>query len=471
MNHRNGRPPRKPAGSLAPVGVTKEGSRGDVWRAAALQAHMMGGPSEPPRRRPRDPQTRNSTSEPPPQSREPSETYPFSGSSDTPRQAESSESQANIPSFAEKMQQYKASLNLAQRMDLVPKPAAPLTEQEWETVKQCSDGRDESDKPCSICMEDFRTRPQVILSCSHVFHVECIQSFERFARVKCCPLCRRQNYDKAIHMGGFKVWRTKCSMRIQKAWRGYRQRVATFEALKQMDNKEEAPALRKLVVGRALQGVSDRLIDASDRHEDQLDKFLSSLDESVSQCAAQVRNGLQGIEILHGGSIAAVGSSSSARENAPANASVSIGTAVSSTASIEPPASNGDNAEVDWQRAKELAQARESDDCPICFQEMRLQDPRARVELLSCSHVFHRCCLLSFESFHVFEKHSCPCCRQEYQRRPWGSIVCARPAPPEASEQAAASSSSYPPGEGPGQMRLGPPPKKKDFSSSISIYV
>eukprot|EP00746_Dinoflagellata_sp_MGD_P017617 gnl/MRDRNA2_/MRDRNA2_140569_c0_seq1.p1 gnl/MRDRNA2_/MRDRNA2_140569_c0~~gnl/MRDRNA2_/MRDRNA2_140569_c0_seq1.p1 ORF type:complete len:555 (-),score=93.82 gnl/MRDRNA2_/MRDRNA2_140569_c0_seq1:44-1708(-) len=475
MNHRSGKPPRNPAGQPVPVGVSNEGRRGDVWRAAALQAHMMSGPTGPPgpRRRPMGGQDRNSgyqssSSEPPPQNRPNRDSVQAhssqSGSSSTPRCIDNSESEAYIPSFAQKMEKYQASLNLAQKMDLVPKPAAPLTEQEWEAVKHCSDGRDESDKPCSICMDDFRTRPQVILSCSHVFHQECIESFERFARIKCCPLCRKQNYDKALHKGGFNVWRTKCSMRIQKAWRGYRQRLATFEALKHMENKSEAPALRKLVVGRALQGVSDRLIDVSDRHEDELDKFLNSLDESVSKCSAQVRNGLQGIESLHGGPVAAVRSSGSAVPSHTSSGDIPVSTsaAVSSTAPADAQsAPKGDSSgQIDWEWAKDQALSRDSE-CPICFQDMGLEDPKARVELLSCSHVFHRCCLLSFESFHVFEKHSCPCCRQEYERKPWGSVCCSRPLPSHSTEHAAASSSSSSPGVAETHVRCNAPPKKK----------
>merc|ERR1712008_621067 len=63
-------------------------------------------------------------------------------------------------------------------------------------------------------------------------------------------------------------------------------------------------------------------------------------------------------------------------------------------------------------------------DCPICFQECHLHGRgAARVELRSCSHVFHRCCIDSFESFHVFERHICPVWRQNYQRRPWQPAI------------------------------------------------
>ena len=71
---------------------------------------------------------------------------------------------------------------------------------------------------CPICLEEFRTGEQVILSCSHVFHEACLTSFEAFqasqhaksrgaqgqaeggnaaaAYERACPVCRRAQYEK-----------------------------------------------------------------------------------------------------------------------------------------------------------------------------------------------------------------------------------------------------------------------------------
>lgn len=54
---------------------------------------------------------------------------------------------------------------------------------------------------------------QVLLSCSHVFHKQCMASFERFARNKCCPLCRVQWYEKKIIQDGAVAYRNKCAVR------------------------------------------------------------------------------------------------------------------------------------------------------------------------------------------------------------------------------------------------------------------
>eukprot|EP00913_Durusdinium_trenchii_P033070 g30960.t1 len=114
---------------------------------------------------------------------------------------------------------------------------------QWEVVKHRSDTREDSEVPCSICLEDFRMRPQVILSCSHVFHGECLRSFERFAGKRQCPLCRCPYFDATIHHSGLMVWRKKCASRIQRAWRGYLSRKELFNELRLPSVRKEAPTL------------------------------------------------------------------------------------------------------------------------------------------------------------------------------------------------------------------------------------
>ncbi|CAE7827670.1 RNF32 [Symbiodinium microadriaticum] len=147
--------------------------------------------------------------------------------------------------YDEKLKRHEASLTLAQRLGLVAKPAQPLTHEQWEQVKHASDSRQDSEVPCSICLEDFRTRPQVILSCSHVFHGECLRSFERFSGKRYCPLCRCPYFDATIHYSGLMVWRKKSASRIQRAWRGYRSRGEIFLQLRQPQLRAEAPTLSR----------------------------------------------------------------------------------------------------------------------------------------------------------------------------------------------------------------------------------
>lgn len=52
--------------------------------------------------------------------------------------------------------------------------------------------------------------------------------------------------------------------------------------------------------------------------------------------------------------------------------------------------------------------------CPICMEGFK----GGREVLLSCSHMFHRHCLSSFEIFMRSEERSCPVCRAlQYQKK------------------------------------------------------
>jgi len=332
-------------------------------------------------------------------------------------------------SYDEKLRRHRASLTLAQRMGLTSEPDKPLSAEQWEAVKRASDLREDSDTPCSICLDDFRQRPQVILSCSHVFHSECLRSFERFSGGRRCPLCRKACPDATVHSGGFMVWRRKCASRIQKAWRGHRERRRMFEQLKDPGFRAEAPALHRRYCGRALHAVGCRLEQACEEREDALDRFLESLDDNVAKCSEQLRDGLVGFEQLHG---------LEPSEPRPLETQSRAALAARADAPVQAQ-QTGVSAET-WAQARRAALQRSEEeggeiDCPICFQPCQLRGREAaRTELLSCSHVFHRCCLVSFESFHVFEKHLCPVCRQSYERRPWQHSALPPAAPPLGAE-------------------------------------
>ncbi|CAB1349482.1 unnamed protein product, partial [Coregonus sp. 'balchen'] len=89
-------------------------------------------------------------------------------------------------------------LTLAQKLGLVQSPARKLTVDEWSQVKSRSIHEGDSKQPCVICREEFRLQTQVLLSCSHVFHRACLQAFERFSGRKCCPMCRKEQYETRL---------------------------------------------------------------------------------------------------------------------------------------------------------------------------------------------------------------------------------------------------------------------------------
>ncbi|XP_004546880.2 RING finger protein 32 isoform X5 [Maylandia zebra] len=112
-------------------------------------------------------------------------------------------------------------LTLAQKLGLVASPRERLTEDEWTRVKERSVQQEESAQPCAICREEFQLQPQVLLSCSHVFHRACLQAFERFSGRKRCPLCRREPYETRVISDATRLFQHRCATRIQAYWRGY----------------------------------------------------------------------------------------------------------------------------------------------------------------------------------------------------------------------------------------------------------
>lgn len=474
---------RRPPRSMSPscggaAGVVTDGVRGGVWRAVAMQAHLLGpnplssGPpglgsrlrgqrassaraSSPSTDQRSDRRARSSSllDSGGGRSRSSRPARILSDSQDAHALESGAEGGAALHAYAqldyaEKLRRHQASMTLAQRMGLVAQPAGPLTYEQWEAVKKASDTRQDSDAPCSICLDDFHERAQVILSCSHVFHAECLRSFERFADAKRCPLCRTPSYDATPHFGGFMVWRVKCACRIQRAWRGHSSRSEIWhKQLMQPEGIADAPVLRRKFCGRALRVAGDRLGKACEEREDALDRFLESLDANVAQCSEQLREGLLGFEQLHGQAIQNQSGGDTSNDASHQNQDTEIITSatgavsVPSVATVARSSSAGGAASTsadDWAKAREMAIGRgEEVDCPICFQTCNLRGRCSqRVELLSCSHVFHRCCIMSFESFHVFEVHICPVCRQPYERRPFNAQVVSEGA--DSSTMAAA---------------------------------
>lgn len=67
-----------------------------------------------------------------------------------------------------------------------------------------------------------------------------------------------------------------------------------------------------------------------------------------------------------------------------------------------------------WQGIKDKAMKRGDKDCPICYNPYHTH---VEVVLLNCSHMFHKCCLDSFEKFDIAKQLCCPMCRhQNYQK-------------------------------------------------------
>ncbi|XP_063730094.1 RING finger protein 32 [Eleginops maclovinus] len=266
------------------------------------------------------------------------------------------------------------ALTLAQKLGLVASPAERLTEDDWTQVKARSVQQGDSAQPCAICREEFHLQPQVLLSCSHVYHRACLQAFERFSGRKCCPLCRKQRYETRVIHDAARLCRHQCATRIQACWRGYVARKRCRELRKSSCPKDKQ--LRRQFFEAKLEELNDSFVRYC--HTD-TEAFLTDINRSLS-ASRRVFEQLQRKHVS------------------------------------EPPESH-------WDRIQSQVIQRGAWDCPICLTALSLpagtasQSERRHTVLLSCSHLFHRICLDAFESFSTYGRPSCPLCRSVYWRK------------------------------------------------------
>ncbi|KAL2085599.1 hypothetical protein ACEWY4_018919 [Coilia grayii] len=271
-------------------------------------------------------------------------------------------------------------LTLAQKLGLVEAPERRLSEAEWEQVKWRSIQEGDSAQPCVICREEFRLQPQCVnasLTPRLVFPQACLRAFERYSGRKCCPMCRREQYETRVIHEGARIYRQKCIVRIQAWWRGCIARRWYRNVRRTVPPKDKR--LRQQFFETKLQEMSDSLVQAC--HTD-TEAFLSDIEHSVARSRLVFRE------------LEPAGCTEARPEN--------------------------------WEQIEEQAVQRETRDCPICLTSLWPEEPRRgtrrgreprRVLLLSCSHLFHQPCLEAFELFCPETRPTCPLCRAAYSKR------------------------------------------------------
>lgn len=312
-------------------------------------------------------------------------------------------------------------LTLAQRLGLVERPKERLSENEWQKVKEQSNKRADSTEPCVVCKEHFGLQPQVLLSCSHVFHRACLEAFERFSGKRCCPLCRRAEYEKRVIFEGARNYRQRAATLIQATWRGYRVRKAylAFRAA----HPPNDPNLRRKFYESKLSSIAEQMVRNCEENERSADLLVAEVDANLAQFKRVVA--LLGREPGEARSL--------------------------------------DVSPVDWTAVEQRAVQRDDQQCPICLTKMAVrlwfdlpetakqpqatkapsksttngrkdvkqsaENVKARhkpLALLSCSHVFHRGCIDTFEELTVMDAvrnvdrthiRQCPVCRTPYCRQ------------------------------------------------------
>ena len=239
-----------------------------------------------------------------------------------------------------------------------------LGEAEWEDRKKSSLKRNDFSDPCAICKEHYSPkRQEVLLSCSHVFHKKCMQSFFKLSNKNTCPMCRTQNYEMRVVFEGTRQTLIRSAIKIQSVWRRYiaQKNYKQFVAL----NPPSDPKLRKKYFREKYFGLLNSLTETYHKHCNEVDSLLDSVTMSVTNSKSFFEN-------------------------------------------VRLCAIN----QVDWEMIRMRANER-ANQCSICLTKLRSE----RVTLLSCSHLFHTTCLSSYETFCENLHRLCPVCRSVYYKK------------------------------------------------------
>lgn len=282
-------------------------------------------------------------------------------------------------------------LTLAQRYGLAPAPGPKLSHKEWSEVHNKSLGRDDLKHGCPICCEPFKDGEQVLLSCTHVFHRQCLRSFEKFSKQRVCPICRSQEYQKKCITDSRERYLDRNAVAIQAAFRGYRARK-WYNRIRD-GNLPKNPVSRREYYADQLGEANDKMLKEMTDSRRDIEALFADIDNSLRlskslNLAADRRTAELGRAGSAGGSSAAGTSSQGC---------------------------------VDWACIKETSRKRGDKECPICIVPLARSGRSKRLAWLSCSHVFHLDCIKAFEMFQDSQgmKRTCPVCRaEEYSRLP-----------------------------------------------------
>lgn len=291
------------------------------------------------------------------------------------------------------LSRWKGRLSLAQRFGLVERPAEPLTEKQWVAGLQKARERGDTTRgECAICKSGFGVNePQLLLSCTHVFHRDCLKSFEQFAGKRCCPVCRTLGYQARGIGDGADYQRLSCATRIQAAWRGLR--VRRWYAIDRKYVPPQDPLERRLWFEERLAEESDRLAKEQEDAEDEIDALFAEIASRRGEPVEPRRPRTP----------------PPPPPPPPAPPALALDLGVMAEDAAE--------ASVDWDIVIDKVLERGESDCSICFGP--LERCGAGNAWLSCSHVFHWECLSAFEQFAEGRggARCCPICRQDYKRQ------------------------------------------------------
>mmetsp|Transcript_12785 Transcript_12785/g.11598 ORF Transcript_12785/g.11598 Transcript_12785/m.11598 type:complete len:395 (-) Transcript_12785:45-1229(-) len=280
-----------------------------------------------------------------------------------------------------------------------PSKCDVITKDEWDNIEISIAKR--FDAYCPICMSGFNQGCEVLLSCSHIFHQNCLQALEKYMKTgnKSCPICRTNDYQKKITQKGSKAYEIVCCIKIQCVYRGFIARKKYYYLVKQFYHNGNGNVIqRKKFYVNELTNVTNELTKEIDERNNQINDIISSTDVTIAegkQLDLLFESMLQQRQLLN--------FYQPIQFDDYSNVDVKLRDYKS-------------NDNHNWNEIIKKSLTRGFGECAICMNPNNCHPYRVLV-VLNCSHLFHHLCIDNLEKFTSHNTViSCPVCRCEYSK-------------------------------------------------------
>ena len=113
--------------------------------------------------------------------------------------------------FNDVLKEHEELIRMENKAKQIEEKNKKKEEKNWKNIVNKMEKRDHT---CAICLCEFNNKSLYVLDCTHCFHKNCLDSFERFDPyyIKRCPICRASYIKKEIKMendGKFKENKNK----------------------------------------------------------------------------------------------------------------------------------------------------------------------------------------------------------------------------------------------------------------------
>lgn len=271
--------------------------------------------------------------------------------------------------------EYNKKLTLAERLKIVDVPKLPLDLREWNNLILKNKKNQNMAEECAICLQAYRMETQSLLSCGHVFHAQCFDTFEKYSNCATCPLCRERFYGKINTEAGARFFLNRCAILIQKYTRKYLARRFFCEMLIERAHELIAPGLKRKRLIWRMQQINKKCFQKVRQNEKRVFQAIQN-DRNLTKIMSLGEKEIYQTYIAR---------------------------------YLERKQSETQNLtlDFDWTIIKNRFTERNEKECSICLTELNLKG----CYILSCSHVFHANCINFLENHSGKFFGGCPLCR------------------------------------------------------------